>query len=217
MIDFVKARSTMVESQVRTNDVTDRRLQDAMLTVPREWFVPKSKRDLAYMGEVIEIGDERYLMDPRTFAKLAQVARIKSSDVILDVGCGTGYSTAVLAFLGDAVVAVEAEDTLADTANHNLTQLGLDNAAVVTGDLTQGCPDQGPFDVIFVSGGVEFVPDAWTNQLKDAGRLVVVIVEGKLGRAHIMLRTGSVVADRIVFDATIPVLPGFEREEEFVF
>lgn len=217
MIDFVKARTNMVESQVRTNDVTDRRIQDAMLTVPREWFVPKSKRDLAYMSEPIQVGEDRWLMDPRTFGKLAQAARITSSDVILDIACGTGYSTAILAFLGDAVVAVESDEALASQANHNLTQLGLDNAAVVTGDLTQGCSDQGPFDVIFISGGIEVLPEALTDQLKDGGRLVVVMMENKLGRAHVFLRTGTAVTKRIVFDAVLPVLPGFERQEEFVF
>ncbi len=216
-MDFAKARATMVEGQVRTNDVPDKRIQKAMLAVPRELFVPKGRRSLAYMAEGVDMGEGRTLMDPRTFSKLVQALEIKSTDVVLDIACGTGYSTAVLAAMAETVVGLESDEVLVSSATSTLMDLSVDNAAVMTGDVKVGAPDHGPFDAILVSGGVEVVPDAWTDQLADGGRMGVVIVEGRLGRANLYLRTGDHVSSRIIFDATVPVLPGLERTEEFVF
>ncbi|MFP4005080.1 MAG: protein-L-isoaspartate O-methyltransferase family protein [Alphaproteobacteria bacterium] len=207
----------MVESQVRTNDVTDRRIIEAMETLPRERFVPRSLRPLAYMGAPLEAAEGRFLLDPRTLSKLIQAADIEPDELVLDVGCATGYSTAVLAHLAETVVGLEADQGLAEEATRLLTDLGIDNTAVITGDLAAGAPSQGPFDVIFINGGVEAVPESLTSQLKEGGRLAAVILGRRIGKAHIFLRTEDVVSSRIEFDATPPALPGFERAEAFTF
>ncbi|MGF1457103.1 MAG: protein-L-isoaspartate O-methyltransferase [Alphaproteobacteria bacterium] len=217
MMDFGKARAAMVEGQVRANDVTDTRLQQAMLTVPRELFVPKSRRSLAYMGESVDLGEGRHLMDPRTFGKLIQALDVRPGDVVLDIGCATGYGAAVLSAMAETVIGLENDEVLASSATHTLMELGVDNAAIMCGDLAAGAPDHGPYDVILVSGGVEVVPDAWAEQLADGGRMGVVVMTGPMGRAMLYLRTGDHVSSRVVFDSTLPVMEGFTRPEEFVF
>ncbi len=222
MIDFAAARYNMVESQVRTNDVTDLRIHKAMAEIPRERFVPKSRQSLAYMDANVPVGEGRVLLEPRCFAKMAQAASIRDGDVVLDIGCATGYSTAVLAALAEAVVALECDAALAEQAGNLLTDMGIDNAAVITGALPAGCPDQGPYDVIFLNGAVEGeVPDALLDQLRDGGRLVAVCLEEGAGHACLYTRAVHagvpVVGKRAVFDAIVPVLPGFEKEKTFVF
>lgn len=216
-IDYAKARAAMVEGQIRTNDVTDTRIHRAMGTLPRERFVPKSKRPLAYMGESVPLGDERYLMDPRAISKLLQALEVSEGDVALDIGCATGYSTAVLASMCDTVVGLDEDEALVSGADALLQDLGILNAAVVTGPLKAGVPDQGPYNIILVSGGVEIVPEQWTAQLADGGRMGVILLEGRIGRAHLYVNTGGVVSSRVVFDAVVPVLPGLTRTETFVF
>lgn len=219
-MDYTAARLTMVNTQVRPNDVTDRRIQDAMSRIPRERFVPEDKRAVAYADCNIEVAGGRVLMEPRCFAKLLRAAEIDEGDLILDVACGPGYSTAVLASLGSAVVALESDEALAERATSVLTELSVDNAAVVVGPLSKGCPRQGPFDVVFINGGVETVPESLLNQLKRGGRLAAVMdVDG--GHARIFSKNleggRPVISSRIVFDAFVPVLAEFERQEEFVF
>ncbi len=221
MIDFAAARANMVESQVRPNDVTDMRIQQAMARIPREKFLPRPQQSLAYMSEHVPVGEGRYLLEPRCFAKLLQAAGVDASDAVLDVGCATGYSAAVLAQLADAVVGLECDTDLAQTAGAVLAEMGVDNAAVMTADLVGGCPDQGTFDVIFLNGAIEIEPEALLGQLKDGGRLVAVIADPAGDHAYLFtkfVRDGRETIDkRVIFDASAPILPGFEREEKFVF
>ncbi len=217
MIDFAQARTAMVDGQVRASDVTDPRIHQAMLEIPRELFVPKGKRSLAYIGEAVGIGEDRYLMDPRNFALLVQALDIRPTDLVLDIGCGTGYSTAVLAQLAETVVALESDEALAAGADQAIQDLGIDNAAVVKGDLAAGYAGQGPYDVIFVGGGVETVPEAWKTQLTEGGRLGVIVLGHRVGKGTIFIHAQGSVSERIVFDGTVPALPGFNRAEEFVF
>jgi protein-L-isoaspartate(D-aspartate) O-methyltransferase len=221
MTDSTQQRINMVESQVRPSDVTDRRIIRAMLAVPREAFVPASLQALAYMDEAVPAAEgagapERCLLAPRTFAKLVQLAGIGSGEAVLDVGCCTGYSTAVLAQLARTVLAVEVEAALAAAAKRILRQQSVNNAIVLDGPLEQGAPSHAPFDAILVNGSVTRVPDALLAQLRDGGRLVAIFAEGGVGRATVWQRTGSVFDARPVFDAAAPLLPGFAPSAEFV-
>jgi|SRR5262245_57579774 len=221
MIDCKQQRINMVEHQVRPSDVTDRRIIRAMLEMPREVFVPSSLRALAYMDGTlpVEAGDARTgrcLLAPRTFAKLAQLAEIGPDAVVLDVGCATGYSTAVLARLAKSVVAVEVDAALAAWATATLRQLGIANALVLEGALPKGAPTHAPFDAILLEGAVPFIPAELLEQLKDGGHLAAVLNDGAFGRAMVWQRSGKLVDARPAFDAGAPALPGFFREPQFV-
>ena len=222
-MDFVAARANMVDSQIRTNDVTDRRILNAMNELPREAFVPASVRELAYMDEEIALAGAapgrkgRRLMTPMVFAKLVQIADIGPGDLVLDVGCATGYSTATLARLADAVVGLEMDEGFAEQTTKALTNLGADNAAVVTGPLEEGYASEGPYDVIILNGAASHIPDALFDQLKHGGRLVAVISDTGFGKAHVFKRINKEISNRASFDASAPMLPGFERKPAFVF
>jgi protein-L-isoaspartate(D-aspartate) O-methyltransferase len=218
MTNMSAARAFMVEGQVRTNDVTDTRITDIMGQIERERFVPASKRALAYADTSVEVATGRHLLDPRSFAKLLQLAEVQESDRVLDVGCATGYSTAVLCTLSKDVVALEEDEELAKFAApilRSATKLG--RLYGVVGPLKTGAPGQAPFDVIFVNGAVEEVPKAWVEQLKEGGRLVVIFHEGPVGKAHFCVKKAGALSCRFAFDATVPLLPGFERSRSFVF
>ena len=217
MNDFATQRINMVDSQVRPSDVTDRRILRAMLAVPREAFVPEQVKATAYMDERLALGQGRFLLAPRTFAKLVQLLTIGEDDAVLDVGCATGYSTAVLGMLARSVVGVEENAALAERARGALAGLGRTNAVVKTGALTTGAPNEGPFDAILVNGCVVDIPDALLDQLKDGGRLAAIRADGRVGQATIWRRHGTSFDARPAFDAGAPVLPGFEKQPGFVF
>lgn len=217
MSDAARARAAMVEGQVRANDVTDRRLVAAMRDVPREAYAPKSMRALVYGDVDVPIGDDRWLLRPREFAKLAQALAVQPDDVVLDVACGRGYAIAVFARLAEAVVGLESDESLAERAAQTLERNGVDNVVVVRNDLKVGVPGQGPFDVIFVNGAVETLPTSWFDQLSEGGRLGVVVREGPVGRATVFTKAGGVVGSAVVFDSAAPALPGFERPATFSF
>jgi protein-L-isoaspartate(D-aspartate) O-methyltransferase len=217
-MNYAIVRRNMVESQVKANRVTDPRVIEAVAEVPREVFVPKQLRGIAYIDEDIDLGGGRAIMKPMIFARMLQVAEIGGSDVVLDVGCASGYSSAVLARLASTVVALEADVELAKQAGALLAKLAVDNVAVVSGPLAAGDAAHGPYDVIVVEGAVGRVPDALTDQLADGGRLLAVVVDDSgVGRATVVMRIGGVSSSRIVFDASIAPLPGFACQAGFVF
>jgi len=215
MSDLEDARRQMVASQVRPADVTDRRLQDAMLAIPRERFLPRSMAGSAYADMEVDLGERRRFMRPRDFAKLVQALAVKPGDLVLDLACGRGYSTAILSRLCETVIGIESNKAFASKAEGALSDVGADNAVIVNGDIEEGAPEQGPFDVILVNGAVESVPEAWLAQIADGGRLAVIVRERGVGRARLFTRNGDVVGNRDVFDSMTSVLPGFEREPEF--
>lgn len=220
MIDFAEMRRAMVDAQVRANDVTDLRIVAAMLETPRERFVPAPLRNFAYIDDdllVKEGAPARYLMEPMVLAKLLQAAEIGPDALVLDVGAASGYSTAVLAKLAGQVVALEEDAELAGQGSSQLVELGLLNAAYVQGPLTAGWPSEAPYDVILLNGSVDSVPEALLAQLKPGGRLVAVVGHGRAGRASVFTNTTGGIGSRIVFDAAVPALPGFEARPGFVF
>ena len=216
MADYAIQLLNMVESQVRANDVTDMRIHLAMREIPRERFVPGAKRALAYAESVVEVVPGRYMLDPRTFSKLAQLGEIQPADTILDVGCASGYSSAVLAKLGAKVIALEEDAELVRIASDALPSFGS-NVTVVQGKLSHGYRAGAPYDVIFVNGAVETLPDSLKAQLAEGGRLVVVIRKGPQGRAYLFIREHGRVGGRSDFDASVPILPGFREPAGFVF
>jgi protein-L-isoaspartate(D-aspartate) O-methyltransferase len=217
-MDFVLARKNMVASQVRTNDVTDIRLQLALEATQREKFLPPEKAGLAYVEREIEYAPGRRLLTPRDFAKLVSLAAPKPTDLVLDVACGSAYSTAILAALSEMVVGLETDETLAGLAQENLNAIGVTNAAVIVGDLAAGAEKQGPFDLIFIGAAIEIEPRRLLEQLKEGGRLATVLRAGGVSRGVVYRRSGEVFAPASAFDATASaILPGFAAAKTFQF
>jgi len=220
MIDFAAARRMMVDGQVRTADVTDPRLLSAMLALPRERFFPEDKASLAYLDIDVPVSEAgtpvRRLLKPMVLAKLIQAAEIAETDHLLDVGCATGYSTALLAQLAGSVVGLEEDKTLAQQAAAALAAAGVANARVVTGPLSAGWPAEAAYDLILLEGSTEVMPAGLMKQLKVGGRLACVMGRGP-GKATIYQRTDTDFSGRAIFDAAAPLLPGFAKPPEFVF
>lgn len=214
MTDFSKRRTMMVDTQVRPSDVTKFPVIDAMLTVAREDFVPAAQREAAYVGENLNMGQGRVLLEPRSLAKMLDALAIGGNELVLDVGCLLGYSTAVIARMAQAVVGVEIE---ADTAQDALVAAGADNAVVHAGPLVDGAAQHGPYDVIVIQGGVAQLPTALLAQLKEDGRIAAMFMDGPLGEVRIGYKRKGKMSWRLAFNATAPVLPGFEKEMTFNF
>ncbi len=214
-----KARRNMVDGQILPNRVTDARIITAMSQLPREKFLPTGRRALAYADETVMIEDGRYMMQPMVLGRLLETADVHPGDVALAIGCATGYGVAVLAALADTVVAIEPDSAMRAKAERTLGELGIDNVAIVDGELREGHPAQAPFDIIYFDGAVPAVPDNIARQLGDGGRLVAVeMPEGRtVGSGVLVSRFGQSISKRDVFDATEQMLPGFDVEPAFSF
>jgi len=218
---FSQLRQSMVDCQVRTTDVTDLGVIDALLSVSREAFVPADKREFAYIDDdILATADPvaRYIMEPSPFARLVQLADVGPDDLVLDVGCATGYSSAVFSHLAGAVIALEEDEDLASVATEKLAEQGYDSVAVITGPLNAGHAKEGPYDVIFIGGAVELVPAVLIDQIKPGGRLVVVEGQGLDGCARLYVRDDEgIVGARTAFNLAVKPLPGFQKVPEFQF
>ncbi len=220
-MNFETARANMVDNQIRTTDVTSHSVLTAFLAVPREAFVPEKSKALAYLDNDVEIcpaaGGQpaRFLMQPSPLAKLLQLAAIGKDDVVLDVGCGTGYVSALLALLAGSVVALEEDEALAEAAKANLASYA--NVSVVAGPLAKGNTSGAPYDLIFINGSVEEVPATLLSQLRDGGRLVTVQGYGGSARAKVFTSERGAVSENVFFNASVKPLPGFAKAREFVF
>ncbi len=219
MFDFAQARKFMVEGQIRTSDITEPGLVGAMADLARERFVPLSWKTLAYTDREIPAaeGSCRLLPAPAVSARLILEADIQPADYVLHIGCTTGYATAILARLANSVVALEEDQALAKAASDNLAALDIGNIAVVTGPLARGYPAEGPYDAIIIEGSIEMLPDAFTGQLKDGGRLLAIIGTGRTGQGTLFRKTPKGLSGFPLFDAAAPLLPGFEKKAAFTF
>ena len=216
MTEFASRRMMMVDTQVRPSDVTKFPIIDAMLHVPREVYVPRDRQEAAYVGQNVEIAPGRVVLEPRTLAKMLDALDIQPGEMVLDLGCGLGYSAAVIARIADTVVAVEEDADLAAEAQRALADEGVDNAVVVAGPLAAGSAKHGPYDVITVEGGIESLPQALADQLKEGGRIAAVFMDGALGTVKTGIRMGGRIDWRFAFNASAPLLPGFARARGFV-
>lgn len=216
MQDFASLRTMMVDTQVRTQDVTKFNVIEAMLSVAREAYLPESLRNVAYMGENVTLDGGRVVLEPRTQGKMLDALNVQPDELVLDLGCGLGYSAAVLAHLAEAVVAVEEIAGMAEDAQTILSSQGIDNVAVIEGALAEGSAKHGPYDVICIEGGVEEIPATLTDQLKEGGRIAAIFMDGALGECRIGHKLDGKMNWRMAFNAAAPVLPGFTRQPGFV-
>lgn len=218
MTDFERARTVMVDNQVRTSGVTEHRLLSRLGIVPRELFVAEGRRPVAYIDDVQWVGDpaaRRFLAPPALLAKLLQLAEITAADTVLDIGAATGYSAAVIAGLAGSVVGLESNAALAEQAHDNLAGLGITNARIVAGDVAALGGER--FDVVFVEGALDSVPPAYLAALKDGGRLVALLRQGRVSVANVFRKAGAGITARGEFNATLPPLLIARPPEEFVF
>lgn len=220
-MNFQQARQTMVDGQIRPNSITDSRVIAALAALPREQFVPAAWQSRAYAEALVtletEAGAPRAMLAPMVLAKLAQAAVVTSTDVVLDVGCNSGYSTALLSKLAAFVVGLEENGALAATAVANLAKVEATNTVIVTAPLANGYESSAPYDVIMLQGAIAVEPAGLLAQLKDGGRLVAIVGAGAAAKATVFVKSGDNVSQRTVFDAAAPVLPGFAPTVSFVF
>lgn len=222
-IDYTELRRKMVDNQVRTVDVTRLSVLAALMDVARENFIPENFKKFSYIDEDIEVKPSqdgalaRYVMEAGPFAKLLQLADISKTDVVLDVGCTTGYSAGVLSKLAHSVVALESDQSLSEIAKANLSSHDYDNVVVMNGPLQEGYKKQTHFDVIFIEGSVDFVPEALFSQLREGGRLVAVVGHGNVGVASLFIKDGGAISMRRGFNIAVKPLMGFLKEQKFIF
>ncbi|WIY23531.1 protein-L-isoaspartate O-methyltransferase family protein [Parasedimentitalea psychrophila] len=215
MTDFAERRRMMVDTQVRPSDVTKYPIIEAMLYVPRENFVNGAQREAAYADQNIDLGQRRTLLEPRTLGKMLDALDVQGDELVLDVACGMGYSSAVVARMAQMVIAVEGDEELAAEAQVQLSEIGADNAIVHVAPPHEGAAEHGPYDVIMVQGGVEDLPAPLLAQLKDGGRIAAIFMTGALGQVKIGYKTGEQISWRFAFNAGAPILPGFAAAKEF--
>ncbi|MBL4612170.1 MAG: protein-L-isoaspartate O-methyltransferase [Emcibacter sp.] len=217
MSDIASARQHMIDGQLRPNEVNDEIIIAAITSVSREKFVPKKLGGVAYHDNDIQVAPGRSLMGPMIFARLVTAADVKKTDLVLDIGCATGYSSAVLGHLAEAVVALEEDASLAEKATNVLAVESCDNVAVVTGPLVEGLAAQGPYDLIFINGMIDQIPTTLTDQIAEGGRLICVLNENGIGKATYVTCENGIIGKRVLHDAQIPVFESFARKTKFTF
>ena len=217
MIDFLARRTTMVDTQIRPADVTKFPIIDAMLQVRREMFVPDNLRETTYADAILNLGNSRYILEPRIFAKMLDAVDIQRNELVLDVGCGMGYSAAVIGKLSEAVVALEENEVMVAEAEAVLAAEGCLNVAVVQSKLTDGAAQHSPFDVIMIEGAVDKIPEGLVAQLVEGGRIVAVFRQKDHGAVRVGYKTDGRMSWRFACNAYAPVLSGFETAHAFAF
>ena len=214
--DFETARIAMVDCQIRPADVTHYHIIEAMLKVQREYFFPENLRDIAYVGEQIKIGSERYALDPRLIAKMLSLINVNRSELVLNIAGCYGYLANLISYFSQAIVMIDEQD-FAYEAERILVEQSIDNVVVKACALSDGADEYGPYDVVIIEGGVEFVPESLVNQIKLGGRIVAIFINGAVGECRLGFRTVDGVNWRFGFNAVAPILEGFRNNNEFVF
>ncbi len=221
MVEFAVIRRNMVDTQLRTYDVTSKRLLDAVESVEREHFVPETLRSLAYIDQAITLvasdGETRGLLPPMVLARMIQAADIEAGDNVLDVAGGSGYGAAIMTAMGASVSMLESSEAMAAIARSSLEKAQISGIAIAVGDIGAGLSQHGGFDVILVNGAMQAEPAKLLAQLNDGGRLIVVIGSGRSGRVTIFLRAGEAIGHHTVFDASVPALEAFRQTSGFQF
>ena len=207
----------MVDTQVRPSDVTKFPIIEALLAVRKETYVPAAFQDAAYAETAVSLGDNRSILEPRAFAKLLDAVNVQPDELVLDIGSGLGYSSAVLGQLAQTVCAVEVDEAMAQEAETNLAQEGVVNVFVSQGDLSEGAKQHAPYDVIIIEGGVDNLPVALTEQLAEGGRIAGIFSEAGVGRVKVGTKVDDHVTWRNAFEAEASILPGFETVDTFTF
>lgn len=215
MTDYARRRTFMVDTQIRPSDVTKFPIIDAMLSVPREAFTPRDRREAAYVGENVDIAPGRVMLEPRTLAKMLDALAIDTDEMVLDIGAGYGYAAAVMVRMAEAVVAIEDDADRVSEAQSALSENGADGVIFEEAALEKGAPEHGPYDVIIIEGGIEVLPEAIADQLKEDGRIAALFMDGQLGTVRIGYKQNGQITWRFAFNASAPVLPGFKKVAEF--
>lgn len=220
MQEYQAARENMVDSQIYTMGVVSAGVLDAFRTIRREEFVPADKRAVAYTDEDLYLGHGRALMEPVTQARLIQALAPVPTDKAMDVGCATGYSSAILASLCAKVIAVEPNTNFLAESQKNWARLGYGNIVAYNASFSDGCEQDAPYDLILVNGSVAKIPPSLVDMLGKGGRMAVIVKTptDKIGRAVLVTKdSNGIVGQRVMFDAAVPYLPGHEPANEFVF
>lgn len=217
MIDYTAARTAMVDGQIRPSDVTKFPIIQAFLATKREVFIPQDMQEIAYVGDHLALSSERMLLDARILAKMLEATNIQPNEMVLDIACGMGYSTAIIAHLAEAVVGIESDPTLVAKATENLANQSIDNAVIIKSDLTKAAPKHGPYDVIILQGSVEKIPETLLQQLNNGGRICAIFSTNQSGICRIGYKNNDKITWRNNFDATAPALAGFQLSHEFNF
>lgn len=207
---FEIARTNMVKSQILPNNITNSAFIDVIMEIPRHIFIPENKQGVSYIDSSLPVGDGRYILPPMVFAKMIEALNIKGDESVLDIACGTGYSSAVIANLCKKVVAVESSTDLASKAHLNLNKLGVENVIIISNSLARGHEEGAPYNIILINGAVKEVPAKLFDQLADNGKLITIISKTpNSGSIVIYSKVSGVTSSREVFDVNLSIIEDF--------
>ena len=216
-MNIEQARFNMVEQQIRTWEVLDQQVLDLVSQMRREEFVPPQYRDLAFADIMIPLGHEQVMMEPKVEARLLQALSITSTDVILEIGTGSGFFTALLAKLGKHVYSVDIRPDFTESARRRLTECGIHNVTLETGDAANGWDKHGPYDVIAITGSLPLIPKSFDLSLKPLGRMVAIAGTEPVMEVLLVMRDGREGWGReSLFETNLPALL-HPKQPRFVF